>query len=69
MVGRERLKTIDEVLTLLRSVPVELDLWGAQNAYFSVAKVFDAAFGESVTPEWAEQFARLGEQLRIRVAP
>ncbi|MBI5444468.1 MAG: DUF3536 domain-containing protein [Deltaproteobacteria bacterium] len=70
-----RLEAVDAVLRFLRSVPVDLDLWRAQNAYFTAGRRFRtereeaAARGDGIAQAWLESFNRLGERLRVRVAP
>ena len=69
-----RLEAVDGVLAILRSVPMELDLWRAQNAYFAVGRKLKkdmeeaASRGDGFAPTWLESFDRLGERLQVRVA-
>jgi hypothetical protein len=69
-----RLEVVDATLTALRSAPIELDLWRAQNAYFSVGKRLRAAMkkakgrGKGFARAWTESFDRLGEHLQVSFA-
>jgi hypothetical protein len=66
------LETIGDVLRVLSTIPLELDLWKAQNIYFSIGtqrhdemeKRSDQ--GDSNAKTWLEHFNRLGEYLNIR---
>jgi RNase P subunit RPR2 len=60
-------------LKLLISLSVELDLWKAQNTYFSIMKNLyrsmqeRAEKGEDLAKRWIELFHRLGNQLHVKV--
>jgi hypothetical protein len=66
------LETIGDVLRVLSTIPLELDLWKAQNIYFSIGtqrhdemeKGSDQGDGNAKT--WLEHFNRLGEHLNVR---
>jgi alpha-amylase/alpha-mannosidase (GH57 family) len=65
---------IEAALKLMSTLPVELDLWKAQNIYFSVGKKLyrplkdKAAKGESEHQKWVEAFRKLGYYLRVKIA-
>lgn len=58
----------------LSSLSVELDLWKAQNAYFSITKKLyrsmqeRAEKGVDLAKRWIELFHRLGDRLHVKVA-
>ena len=66
------LETIGDVLRVVRAIPLELDLWKAQNIYFSIGTqrydemVEKAAQGNGRAKTWLEHFNRLGEYLNVR---
>ena len=65
------LETIGDVLRALSAIPLELDLWKAQNIYFSIGthrydemeKSSDP--GDTRAKKWLEHFNRLGEYLNV----
>ena len=65
------LETIGDVLRALSAIPLELDLWKAQNIYFSIGthrydemeKSSDQ--GDTRAKKWLEHFNRLGEYLNV----
>jgi len=65
------LETIGDVLRVLSAIPLELDLWKAQNIYFSIGtqrhdemeKRSDQRDSNAKT--WLEHFNRLGEYLNV----
>jgi hypothetical protein len=64
---------MESALKLLSSLSVELDLWKAQNAYFSIAKKLyepmkEEAEGEDLAKRWIEVFDRLGSRLQVKVS-
>jgi alpha-amylase/alpha-mannosidase (GH57 family) len=64
---------MESALELLSSLSVELDLWKAQNAYFSIAKKLyepmkEEAEGEGLAKRWIEVFDRLGSRLQVKVS-
>ena len=67
------IKAIVRILELLRPLPLQLDLWRAQNIYFSVGKALfgemngRAASGDAAARRWVESFRRLGDLLRVKV--
>lgn len=64
---------IESALKLLISLSVELDLWKAQNAYFSIGKkLYDpmkekAEKGDDFAKRWIEVFHQLGSQLHVKI--
>jgi alpha-amylase/alpha-mannosidase (GH57 family) len=64
---------IESALGLLISLSVELNLWKAQNAYFSIGKKLyepmkeKAQKGDDLAQRWIEVFHRLGAQLRVKI--
>lgn len=66
-------KKIESALKLLISLSVELDLWEAQNAYFSIGKkLYDpmkekAEKGDDFAKRWIEVFHQLGSQLHVKI--
>jgi len=66
------LETIGDVLRALSEIPLELDLWKAQNISFSIGtQRYDemerkSNKGDSRAKKWLEHFNRLGEYLNVR---
>jgi hypothetical protein len=66
------LETIGDALRVLSAIPLELDLWKAQNIYFSIGtKRHDemekrSDQGDSNAKTWLEHFNSLGEYLKVR---
>jgi alpha-amylase/alpha-mannosidase (GH57 family) len=66
------LETIGNVLRVLSTIPLELDLWKAQNIYFLIGtQRYDemekrSNQGDSNAKTWLEHFNRLGEHLNVR---
>ena len=65
---------IEAVFKSLEKIEVELDLWKAQNIYFSITNnhLFSdmktrAEQGESEASAWIEKFLPLGERLKLRI--
>ena len=65
------LETIGDVLRVLSAIPLELDLWKAQNIYFSIGTQRQDEMekrsdqGDSNAKKWIEHFNRLGEYLNV----
>jgi len=65
------LETIGDVLRVLSAIPLELDLWKAQNIYFSIGtQRYDemekrSDQRDSNAKPWLEHFNRLGEYLNV----
>jgi hypothetical protein len=66
-------EAVNTIIVLLQEIGVELDLWKAQNAYFSVAReAFPkirarAERGDAEASRWVETFLSLGPHLKVRV--
>jgi len=66
------LRSLDALLRLLKSLPVELDLWKAQNVYHHVSKQINGRqnaredLGDKHNERWANHFKSLGETLLIK---
>ncbi len=64
---------IEEVLKLIKRLPIELDLWNAQNIYFSIGKEHfrsnkeKAETGSTVQKNWIQEFKKLGYHLHVKV--
>lgn len=64
---------IEGLLKLLRKTPVELDLWKAQNIYFSIGRSLygdmrkRAGKGDEDARRWVDIFRKLGYYLRVKV--
>jgi len=65
---------MENILKLMSSLPAELDLWKAQNIYFSIAAKYykpirdKAAKGEEARTKWMEAFRKLGHYLHVKLA-
>ncbi len=68
-----RIMRIEEILKLIRKLPIELDLWKAQNTYFSIGKKHfidfkgKAANGIELQNKWIKEFKKLGQHLHVKV--
>jgi hypothetical protein len=65
------LLSLIEILEVLHSLPLRLDLWQAQNLYWEIhrnCRDSDVAQGGNTISEWRDGFRRLGDLLEIRVA-
>ncbi len=64
---------IDKTLEILKPLSLSLDLWKAQNKYFSIGKNSyntmkeKAANGDSLAKSWIESFFKLGNYLNVKV--
>src|SRR5207249_2309475 len=71
---RALLLTLEEVVTLARSLPFEVDLWQPQNVYCELAttafptSLQRVAEGDRQADGWLDSFLKLGEKLGVRVA-
>jgi hypothetical protein len=69
----ERLRYINEVFRLVKTLPLQPDVWMVQNMYFSVGdKYFKqmqeaANRGESISQKWVKYFAELGDKLEVSI--
>jgi len=66
------LMTINETMEVLEELPLTLNLWESQNIFWSVYQslkpgILSTGPEDTTTKEWAEQFQRLGEFLKIGV--
>ncbi len=58
---------IDAILKLMRSIDLDVDLWKAQNIYFSIAKRLVNKTGDrAVSRECVESFRKLGYYLHVK---
>jgi len=63
---------IDNTMEVLKPLSLSLDLWKAQNLYFSLGKNFyttmkeKAASGDSFAEKWLENFLILGNNLHVK---
>ena len=64
---------IEQVLKTLQPLPLSLDLWNAQNIYFSMGKTLyktikeNAEGGNASARTWVEAFRKLGHYLHVRI--
>lgn len=64
---------IEKVLKILNPLSLTLDLWNAQNLYFSMGKTFysnmqeKAAGGDASAKKWLEAFRKLGYYLHVKI--
>ena len=64
---------IEKVLKILKPLSLSLDLWNAQNLYFSMGKTFysnmqeKAAGGDASAKRWLEAFRKLGYYLHVKI--
>lgn len=67
------LMTINETMEVLGELPLSLDLWESQNIFWSVYQDLEPELftnkEDSATQEWAEQFRRLSDFLKIGIFP
>ncbi|RJP79717.1 MAG: DUF3536 domain-containing protein [Candidatus Zixiibacteriota bacterium] len=69
----EILAVMREVIKLLKAIPVELNLWRAQNMYFDLARQVRMEIAEKADQgggeerRWVESFDELGEHLNVRL--
>lgn len=67
------LKKIEAILRILSVLPLELDMWKAQNVYFSIGKQLysgmreNAEKGDNNAKKWIEHFNRLGHYLQVKI--
>ena len=66
-------ETIDTTLALLKPLSFPLNLWNAQNVYFSIARNTltrmkeTAQKGDDSAKHWVEGFSKLGYYLHVKV--
>ncbi|MDP2931283.1 MAG: DUF3536 domain-containing protein, partial [Chloroflexota bacterium] len=66
------LKSLVNTVTLVRSLPFEVNLWQVQNLYYQMLRTIYPGFqkksrGSPADRDWVTQFISLGEQLSIEV--
>jgi hypothetical protein len=67
-------KKIEKILKLLRELPVELNIWKAQNIYFTIGrngyKIIKekAEKGDIFSKKWVEAFRKLGYYMQVKVS-
>jgi len=66
------LETIENIFSLMSALPVQLDLWKAQNIYFSIGKKWynemkkKSDQGDQVAISWLEHFNKLADYLHVK---
>ena len=66
----QTLEQFNAAISLVRSLPFEVDLWKLQNVYYHLLR---SVYNEILSRDderarsWAHEFAELGEQLKMRV--
>jgi alpha-amylase/alpha-mannosidase (GH57 family) len=71
--GTEVLERLDATLRLLQRMELELDVWKAQNTYFSLTNTLyaeekrKAAEGDNASAQWVALFIALGSHLQVKV--
>jgi len=69
----EFFERIEKVIKLLRQLPIELDIWKAQNIYFTIGKNLYSTMkersekGDDFARKWVEAFRKLGYYLQVKV--
>jgi alpha-amylase/alpha-mannosidase (GH57 family) len=69
----KHLEILERIFRTLLPLHLSLDLWKAQNIYYSVGKKFynsikeKVASGNATAKKWIEYFDKLGEYLRVKV--
>ena len=67
------LENINDVLDAATPLALPLDLWKAQNIYFSIGRKLHGSMKEkagkndSAAKEWLEAFLRLGHDLHVKI--
>jgi len=67
------LRAIETIAANLTPLPLALDLWTSQNAYFAIAtarypaQLQRAEGGDTGALEWITRFRRIGTLLRVRI--
>jgi len=67
------LQNIEAILRILSTLPLELDMWKAQNVYFSIGKQLYGGMRERAEKEdnnakkWIEHFNGLGHYLQVKI--
>jgi alpha-amylase/alpha-mannosidase (GH57 family) len=66
------LKTIDNLLEILRDFPLDLNLWKSQNIYFTICKGFLSEMqekiksGDPLAQDWIESMKSIGRHLHVK---
>ena len=66
------LENIEKLLQILSSLPLELNLWKAQNIYFSIGRQLcikiqeKAKQGDKIAPKWLSHFNTIGSYLKVK---
>jgi alpha-amylase/alpha-mannosidase (GH57 family) len=66
------LRRLDETIELVLSLPFQVRLWEAQNTYYSMMRDYAgqvqerAEHGDPEARAWLEEFAKLGDKLKVR---
>jgi len=69
----ELLRSVQESVSVLSRMPMELNFWNSQNEMFWIAKTYynnkhvDAESGDEDAHEWIELFNKLADSLRVKV--
>jgi hypothetical protein len=69
----EAIETLDELLTVLEDLEIDLDLWKAQNTYYLLWKnKHHEIASKSTSPDknankWAKHFYSIGKDLNVHV--
>ena len=63
----ELLGSVEEAVSVLSRMPLELDFWNSQNEMFWIAKHVDADSGDSDAKAWLDLFDKLADSLKVKV--
>ncbi len=69
----ELLGSVEEAVSVLSRMPLELDFWNSQNEMFWIAKTYydnkhvDADSGDSDAEAWLDLFDKLADSLKVKV--
>ncbi len=69
----ELLGSVEEAVSVLSRMPLELDFWNSQNEMFWIAKTYydnkhvDADSGDSDAKAWLDLFDKLADSLKVKV--
>jgi (1->4)-alpha-D-glucan 1-alpha-D-glucosylmutase len=67
------LRRFEEVVGMARTLPLKIDFWRTQNAFFAVLRSFQprmmarAAHGDGSAKAWLDHFSSLGENLNVNI--
>jgi alpha-amylase/alpha-mannosidase (GH57 family) len=68
------LETIENVIFILRELPLDLDLWKSQNVFFSVTRTLYQKMkkksdrGEAAAKKWIENIEKIGRYLQVKIS-